>query len=1745
LLINSITLTGAGYTLDTASGIFTSILLSHPLAMTAKGGGTNTIEIPISLDNPGGSNVISADTDNTLMITSQISGSQSTNGLTKGGSGTVVLTGANTYNGPTLVASGILDIQNGQALGTSLAGTTVGTGATLQLDGGISVDQPLALNPRSNNNTTQLALEGINGANLVTGPIFLGNAQVLIGVDAGQLTLAGTLSGAGGVTKVGGGQLVLATANTFQSETDIIDGALEIQNGDALGKSDSPVVVPVGAALQLDGGITLDRPVTLHGNGVLGGGALESLSGDNAVSATVTLDTLSPQSQDIDAIGVDDGTLTLDVGLKGGGGLVKVGVGQLTLPAAGSYAGTTTVNDGVLEIQNSMALGTNTSAVVVTNKGALHLEGGITLAVPLTIAGSGVGGSGSLESLSGTNAVTGPIVLTDLLVTIGVDADTLTLSGDLTGSGSLTKVRPGTLLLTGPQADDYGGTTDIVDGLAVLAKPAGVVSIPRALSIEGSVRLAASGQISVLAPVTVSGLLDLNGQTQTVASLTLLGGSVTTGSSTLTLDGDVMVSQGPIVGSPSTASVSGQLDLNNQTRAITVADGQELIVTAMVSGGSGAGLLKAGAGKLVLASTNSYSGPTEISAGLLDIQNGQPLGTSPLGTTVDAGATLQMEGGISLGQPLNLSGSGVGGVGALDSTSGLNTVTGLVTLATSDATVSVDADTLTLSGCLTGSDGLQKVGLGTLSLPVANAYTGATIVAAGILDLQNGQALGTSLAGATVDTGAALRLEGGISLGQPLTLAGSGVGGAGALESTSGANSVTALVTLTTADATIGVDADTLTLSGGLTGSGGLTKVGAGTLILTVAGTYAGPTIIRAGTLDVRDGGALGTSPSGTTIASGATLQLQGGIQFNQPLTLSGNGVAGAGALESISGLNSVSGAVTLAAAGATIGVDADVLTLTAALSGGGLTKVGSGTLVLAAAGTNFGVTDLAAGILNIQSGQALGTSATSAVVAAGATLQLEGGITLNQTLTLYGKGVGGVGALESVDGTNFVNGTVTLATPDATIGVDADQLTLGDGLAGSGGLTKTGSATLVLPVGSTYTGTTTVSAGVLSIQSGQALGIDLAGIVVASGATLQLQGAFGLVHALTLSGSGVNGAGALESVTGANVINSVVTLATADATIGVDAGTLTLTAGLTGSGGLTKAGPGSLVLTAASSYSGPTSINTGVLSLQNAQALGTSSAAAVASGATLQLVGGVQLGQPLTLAGSGAGGVGALDSVSGANFVTAPVTLAVIGATLGADADTLFLSGGLLGTGGLTKIGGGTVVVAGSGTQSGPVTVVTGILDLQDSQALGASSAAVVVTAGASLRLEAGINLDRPLTLTGSGVKGAGGLESVRGVNAVTGAVTLASSDATVGVDADSLTLSGGLLGIGGLTKGGPGTLVLSGSTADSYTGPTEVAAGLVVLTKSAGVLAVPGSLAVEGAVRLDSPGQLAASVTLTLSGQLDLNGQAQTVAALTLAGGSVTTGTGTLTLGSDVTVLAGTAPATIAGQLDLGNRTRKLTLAGSAAQPGLVISATISGAPGAGLIKAGPGTLVLAAANTVSGPISVSAGVLDVQNSLALGTSANGVIVVAGAALRLEGNISLGQPLTLSGTGVGDTGVLESASGVNAVTTLVTLATADATIGVDADSLTLSGGLAGSGGLTKIGSGSLVLTAAGTHSGPTLVSAGTLELANGQALGTSTVGVVVTSGATLQLSGGVRFDQALILSIRPGSERQRCFGQ
>lgn len=404
------------------------------------------------------------------------------------------------------------------------------------------------------------------------------------------------------------------------------------------------------------------------------------------------------------------------------------------------------------------------------------------------------------------------------------------------------------------------------------------------------------------------------------------------------------------------------------------------------------------------------------------------------------------------------------------------------------------------------------------------------------------------------------------------------------------------------------------TISGIISNSGTLTKSGTGTLTLSGINTYSGTTSVSAGILNIQNASGLGSTTAGTTVSSGATLQLQGTIAVGaEALTISGNGASGQnGALVNVSGTNSYAGLLTLGAA-TIISSDAGTLNLTnvgtitgagfgLTLAGAGngsltsiigtitgsLTKSGTGTWTLSGANTYTGGTNINGGTLALGSATALGPSGT--ISFGGGTLQFSASNT-----------------------TDYSARFSTAANQSYRIDTNGQNVTLATALTSSGGsLAKFGTGTLILSAANTYTGGTTVSAGTLQLSGSGTLG-STSGSLTVNGGTVDLNGTNQTVGAL----GGTSGT-ILNNSTGTA---KTLTVGQGDGT-GSYAGVIADHTSGTGTVALTKTGTGTQTLTGINTFTGATTINGGTLTLAAGSpgALGSTSSITVNSGGTLLL---------------------------------------------------------------------------------------------------------------------------------------------------------------------------------------------------------------------------------------------------------------------------------------------------------------------------------------------------------------------------------------------------------------------------------------------------------------------------------------------------------------------------------------------
>ncbi len=740
-----------------------------------------------------------------------------------------------------------------------------------------------------------------------------------------------------------------------------------------------------------------------------------------------------------------------------------------------------------------------------------------------------------------------------------------------------------------------------------------------------------------------------------------------------------------------TLTVQGSTDLKGHTLTVDSAGTIQITGAIINTGALPAGLVKTGTGALTLAGDNLYNGGTSVTDGTLQVTNDHALGSGTSGTNVQSGATLALAGGITVSEPLTLNGNGVGGAGALVAADALTeTWMGAITAASS-STIGSSTGDLILNGALGGSGALSIAGPGIVELQGtgANAFSGGVTVKGGTLRAAKTAGVAAIASDATVNSGATLELDADNQIADSAAVT---VDSGGAFTLNGFADTIGSLAgvgSVTVGTLTVGSDNSSTTFSGTIAGSGTLTKVGTGTLALTNADSYTGTTTVSAGTLRITNATALGSSAAGTTVQSGATLALAGGITVAEPLTLNGTGVGGGGALQNgDTAANTWSGPVTLAGATA-IGGSSGTLTISAAIgevpNAGVLTKVGAGTLALTGANTYTGSTTVTAGTLRLGNSSALGSNqAANTTVQNGATLALAGGLRVLRgqgALNLAGAGVGGVGALVNTADVNTWVGPVVAGTPNASIGVSAGSLTIDGGadppLGISSVLTKLGPGLLrVQGTGGSppAVGTTLrVSAGTLDTRTETVLP-DGGKTIVDAGAALAVNGII-VTHNLdlTLGGSGVDGGGALQSTDPllASLKNSLSGRFTlqGDTTIGGNGGPLEFNGPIGSASGtpvtLTKTGPNTVTFDGANTYG-----------------------STVVSGGTL-VVNGSQSGGAITLSGGLLGGTGSTGAVTATSGLLAP----------GLPSGTIV---GVLNTGNLALGGSSILAVDLNGTTAG-----------------------------------------------------------------------------------------------------------------------------------------------------------------------------------------------------------------------------------------------------------------------------------------------------------------------------------------------------------------------------------------------------------------------------------------------------------
>jgi fibronectin-binding autotransporter adhesin len=690
---------------------------------------------------------------NNIVFASPI-GNGGTGGVTKVGAGTLTLTGTQAYSGTTTVNGGTLRI-NG-----SLGAVVVNNGGAFGSSGGNSTVTSLTLGSAGTDAMTILANDGtgIKTINVTGTNAFVVNGNTVFdlgttGLTVGSYTLIdydGTIGGLG----IGGLSILLpprVIANLFDdvgnSSVDVDINGIDkpYWTGSVNGSWD--INTTSNWKEVTSGNTTTYLQPAAPGDHVL-------FNDDATGTTAITIATpVAPASVTVN--NSTDAYSFAGAGITGSTGLLKQGSGSLTLTNAGNtYTGGTGIQGGTL----ALAAGTTLPSV-----GAIAVSGGATLDLGT-----------NAQTTSGAVTLDGGSINNGTLTASSVTASSGNIGAGLAGATVLTKTGTGTLTLSG--VNTHAGATTIAAGSLVLtgsSTNAGGTTIATGATLEvgdGTTTGTISGNISN------SGTLEFDNPTNTTYT-----GSTTGGSGTVIKNG------------PGSLEVVGNIDGN-----VTVNAGNISIT------GSGNNSRLARFGTLTV-----NTGGTVTANGINAL--GLSTSTNPPAIVLAGGTVNSGSGADTAIYSVTFSGGSLGGPGSItlrdNYTATAGTSSSIDTAFINSANkpnfnVGTGA-TLTVSGQLLGSDGMEKAGDGTMILTNAsNTHTGGTEVQQGTLILAGGH---TANANYTVSTGATLQVA---STG---TLAAGNIGNAGTLSS-GGTTTVASL----TGSGTTNVTGGTLASVGGI-----------------------------------------------------------------------------------------------------------------------------------------------------------------------------------------------------------------------------------------------------------------------------------------------------------------------------------------------------------------------------------------------------------------------------------------------------------------------------------------------------------------------------------------------------------------------------------------------------------------------------------------------------------------------------------------------------------------------------------------------------------------------------------------------------------------------------------------------------------------------------------------------------------------------------------------------------------------
>ncbi|TAE90858.1 MAG: hypothetical protein EAZ81_08465, partial [Verrucomicrobia bacterium] len=897
-------LAGVAGTVTIAAGGVTANDVSFGTTGYTVAGGVLTLD--------GTTPTLATSTGVTASISSIISGSA---GLSKSGAGTLVLSGANNFAGDTNVLQGTLRLGNATALGSVANGTSVADGATLDINGSSTSTEVISLAGAGVNNLGALINNGAEQVNALgrlllsanasiggTGRMDLRNTSPTLNLAGFTLTKTGTnyIGLVGVVTTPGAGNIVINQGEISAQTTTTLGGdstnTVTVNNGGTMGMWQSSV--PHLWKLNLNSGGTLRAQSSSAAGQNQWNGPVE-ISGDATLLAegVMTLGGSLTGTGNVIKTGANSTTLGGSLGHTGN---VVVNAGNLTISGVSSFVGSTTVNAGVL----NLSYGTDDSSKLPDDQ-PLTLAGG-TLALA---GGSHTEQVGSVvlqaNTSSNINFLTraGFFALNNVTRQAGASLNVQNL-------GTVTTDLPNSNGIIGPWMT-FGGNMWAVNSLNDVG---GDVADLQDFLLSSALLDAASGYDnqhvlvdSSQTPDAGINPLSLIFNTATAQTLTLQGtNTIATGG--ILFGANVGTNATTINGGTITGPANGELVLHHRG-AGAVSIGSSIVNNGVTS------LVKMGTGTLSLSGNNTYTGPTVIANGILQVASSTALGGTHVLTPGLSGTGVQLLNGVAVasGNTITISGPGIGGFFGALSTSGTAEWNGNVVIGTPIGTRIGTSETgtgLTINGVISEPAGVPSelnIRSGAAAVPVtlagANTFTGNVSIVTGTLRLTHSQALGLGSKNFNVQgTDRRVELSGGISLGSNITLNLQTNTNAGLL-STLGDNSIQGAINLTGGGTSIGSNTGaSLSISGNVVGAGGnqltlhgtstadnvisgsigngtsatvaLVKDQAGTWRLSGNNSFSGAVTITAGRLIAASENALGTAGKTVNVNSGGTLEL-------------------------------------------------------------------------------------------------------------------------------------------------------------------------------------------------------------------------------------------------------------------------------------------------------------------------------------------------------------------------------------------------------------------------------------------------------------------------------------------------------------------------------------------------------------------------------------------------------------------------------------------------------------------------------------------------------------------------------------------------------------------------------------------------------------------------------------------------------------------------------------------------------